>query len=119
MSLCSRSALALLLLGVLAPGVLPAQELYLVRDINQNTQKEKGLASNEDLAASSGPFYSFDDGLHGPELWRGDSLVRDLCPGPCGASPRACAEWRGNVYFFADDGVTGLELWRTDGTPGG
>jgi ELWxxDGT repeat protein len=119
MSLRSRFAFALLLLGVLAPNLLPAQEPYLVREINQHTQSEKGLASHEVLATSSGLFYSFDDGLHGPELWRDDSLVRDLCPGPCGSAPRDFAELGGKIYFFAADGVTGLELWRTDGTLGG
>lgn len=124
MSLCNRSALSLFLLGILAPGVLPAQEPYLVRDINQETQEEKGLASYEVLATSEGFFYSFDDGLHGPELelrhrGGGGPVLFDLCPGPCGSSPRDFAELDDAVYFFADDGTTGLELWRTDGTPGG
>ncbi|HEX5719682.1 MAG TPA: hypothetical protein VF179_26230, partial [Thermoanaerobaculia bacterium] len=123
MPLGNRPALLLLLLGVLAPGLLLAQTPYLVRDINTTLEWEKGFPSPAALATPDGIYYVFDDGRHGPELWRttssGASLVRDLCPGLCGSSPRDLAELDGKVYFFADDGTTGEELWRTDGTPGG
>jgi ELWxxDGT repeat protein len=114
-----RSAVALVLLGVLVAVALPAQQPYKVRSFNPPDAKENGLASREVLMASHGVYYSFDDGLHGPEPWRDGSLVRDLCPGPCGSSPSGFIELDGNVYFLADDGASGRALWQTDGTPGG
>ena len=123
MPLSSRSAFALFVLGLLAPGLLPAQEPYLVRDINKRTYLEKGLTSREVLATTNDLFYSFDDGIHGAELWSGSGsaafLVHDLCPGPCGSSPRDLVELGDDIYFFADDGLTGVELWRSDGSAGG
>src|SRR5262245_48812471 len=122
MPLCTRPVFAFLLLGVLAPGALPAQEPYLVEEFSTPMVREKGLASNEVLPAASGLYYSFDDGIHGAEPWRsnssGASLVRDLCPGPCGSGPGDFAEHDGKIYFLASHNAAGTALWRTDGTSG-
>lgn len=70
-----------------------------------------------------------DDGIHGRELWRTDGtesgtfLLRDLCPGACGAvplaDPRQIAVAGDRVVFLADDGTHGVELGVTDGTADG
>ncbi|MBZ0090316.1 MAG: hypothetical protein K8H90_08060, partial [Thermoanaerobaculia bacterium] len=78
------------------------------------------------LPARLGGFTYFfgDDGIHGRELWRSDgtpggtSMVRDLCPGRCGAAALysyfAIATAGSHLFFAADDGVHGQELWALD-----
>ncbi len=67
-------------------------------------------------------YFIASDGSSGYELWRTDGtsagtvLVRDICPGPSGASPRYLTNVNGTLYFQASDGSSGYELWKSDGT---
>ncbi|HYU31618.1 MAG TPA: hypothetical protein VEW48_05605 [Thermoanaerobaculia bacterium] len=146
MPLSNRTVFALVLLGVLAPGLLPAQEPYLVDDFTSPLVRENGLASTEVLAASSGLYYSFItpsttestshpvgepealgnaavflgyvDG-HGYELWRSDGTDAGttlLADGIQGVLEDLLVVAAGKVYFVIDQGAT---LWVSDGTAAG
>jgi ELWxxDGT repeat protein len=86
---------------------------------------QDGLSPVEGVAMGPGALLTFDDGIHGTELWRtdggtaGTAMVVDLCPGSCGSFPASFAVMGTHVYFHADDGVHGRELWRSDGTAAG
>lgn len=75
---------------------------------------------------SSTLFFTADDGSNGRELWTsnnsigGTVMVRDINPGPTGASPHDLTNV-GDAYFFfaANDGSDGDELWKSDGTENG
>lgn len=68
-------------------------------------------------------FNAFKPSL-GRELWatdgtgKGTHLVRDICPGSCGSSPRGLVTMKGHVLFQASDGIhqNQDQVWATDGT---
>lgn len=69
-------------------------------------------------------FFSFDDSIHGHELWTTDGSVEgtrqvlDLRPGPesgVRGDFTTLTVFRGKAYFSADDG-RGPALWVSDGT---
>ena len=84
----------------------------------------------EMIAQGKTVLFSFNDNIHGSELWRSDGtrtgtyLVKDLVPGPESGSPRTFVHWRDKVYFTTlpqeiqrDPFRPKLpQLWRTDGT---
>ena len=59
---------------------------------------------------------SADDGAHGRELWRVDTLgarqLFDLRPGPLGSNPTGLTWTTRHLLFAADDGVHGREPWH-------
>jgi ELWxxDGT repeat protein len=83
-----------------------------------------------DLVAASGRlFFTYDDGLHGRELWTSDGistiLVADVNPGEADSvdanayySPFAVGltNLGGSLYYAGDDGQTGFEPWVLDTT---
>ncbi len=85
-----------------------------------------GFGAPRNLAAAGATvFFTVDDEVHGNELWASDGteagtrLVRDVWPGPTGASPFDLAVLDGRVFFHAEDSVHGRELWVSDGTAAG
>ena len=71
-------------------------------------------------------YFTADDGIHGPELWRsngtarGTRIVKDIVPGnPAPDSgPGALTKVAGTLFFVTRDG-THYGLWRSDGTAAG
>ena len=70
-------------------------------------------------------FWSFDDGIHGRELWtfdetmEGPRLVADLCPGPCDTFMRNLTLIEDRVYFAATGSDGRYHPWVSDGTAAG
>jgi ELWxxDGT repeat protein len=69
--------------------------------------------------------YTFDDGIHGYELWiagttaGSDQLFLDLLLGPQGSEPQAQLAFQGGLLFRAGFPQTGQELFFSDGTRAG
>src|SRR6195256_6551141 len=104
----------------------------LVKDINANPGAssfpgEGGTLFPSEFVFFNGAwFFSADDGVTGPELWKSDGTaagtlrVKDINPSSgAGSSPRDFTVFNNALYFSADDGVSGRELWKSDGTVGG
>ena len=71
-------------------------------------------------------FFTYDDGIHGRELWRSDGtedgsfLVKDINSGEgIGSDPEYLIVYHNKIYFKADDGTNGDELWVSDGLESG
>jgi ELWxxDGT repeat protein len=72
-------------------------------------------------------YFTFQDAIHGLELWksdgtrRGTRIVSDIAEGRRDAVPYWLTDVGGTLYFFAfPRGPRGrAPLWRTDGTPDG
>ncbi|MBX2870633.1 MAG: T9SS type A sorting domain-containing protein [Saprospiraceae bacterium] len=82
---------------------------------------EKRLHRVGDLA-----FFSADDGMNGPELWRtdgteaGTQMVIDFPAGIFGeAPPQNFVVLDSILYYKYDNGSNGNELWRSNGTEAG
>jgi ELWxxDGT repeat protein len=76
-------------------------------------------------AVGSTVFFTYDDGVHGNELWASDGtpqgtrMVADIQPGATGSSPANLIAIGSILFFTANDGVHGAELWTSDGTASG
>jgi ELWxxDGT repeat protein len=95
----------------------------IVKDINRGE-----APSNPSwlTRVSSTLFFTADDGSNGRELWTsnnstgGTVMVRDINPGPTGASPHDLTNVSdADLFFAANDGSDGDELWKSDGTETG
>lgn len=69
--------------------------------------------------------FSWNDGVHGIELWRTDGevngtvMVKDINPGSAYSNAGAGVKINDLHYFSATDGNSSYELWKTDGTESG
>jgi ELWxxDGT repeat protein len=103
------------------------QGTELVKDIRDIPLP--GSSSNPtDLNNVNGTvFFTADEGIHGPELWRSDGteqgtmLVKDIWPGLDGSEEgeHAVTDVNGIIFLSANDGMHGKELWKSDGTEAG
>ena len=104
----------------------------LVRDVSPGWAAP-GFVGSDDVLAAAGEtlFFSFDDHVHGAELWKSDGtregtgLVRDILPGAEGANPRQLVAVGPRLFFFVGPRRTyrteRIEpgLWTSDGTAAG
>ncbi len=114
--------------AALAATAAAAQPAYMVADLQAAPTRDWSFyVFTPRIIESAGLGYFFhDDGIHGSELWRSDGtalgtfLLRDLCPGLCGArtltGPEHAATLGSHLLFSGNDGVHGAELWITDGS---
>ncbi|MBI1317325.1 MAG: protein kinase [Candidatus Hydrogenedens sp.] len=68
-------------------------------------------------------YYTFDDGIHGRELWAmghnsQPELVADLNPGPKGSNPSNLAHAAWGLFFSAETDPAGAEPWTCTGKSG-
>jgi ELWxxDGT repeat protein len=69
--------------------------------------------------------FSYDDAVHGRELWRSDGtpggtgILADVADGPANSDPEFLTVAGSTLFFAARESSTGAELWKTDGTRGG
>lgn len=87
-------------------------------------------ANFSDMTLANGQvFFTADDGVHGPELWKsngtpeGTVLVKDSIPPELADVPSAYPgplfEFGDLLYLGINDGVHGRELWQSNGTAEG
>lgn len=76
-------------------------------------------------AAGSNLFFTYNDGVHGIELWTSDGtpsgtrMVKDICPGADSSEPGWLTSVGGKLYFAVTDGTNPDGLWTSDGTEAG
>jgi ELWxxDGT repeat protein len=96
----------------------------MVKDVNATPA---GLLPGQFATAGGITFFSWDDGVHGMELWKVDgspaaaSLVKDVNPGSAASFYPNNYIFKGvnnKVVFTAFDG-THATLWASDGTADG
>lgn len=96
-------------------GIDSSRQVSLIK-ILPGSGRPEGAAATGSLL-----FFTFNDGIHGAELWRSDatpegtSLVADVLPGPEGSGPEYLTPMNDALFFFAFD-AEGYGLWRTDGS---
>ena len=120
-----RGAFLLAALGLLACLPALAQPAHLVRDIDPSTPSSGVLSTTESVGVGSLFYFTFDDGVHGVEVWRSDGtpagtfLLKDIFPGNCPSSPQSLTASGGLLYFVTSGPEAGFQLWKSDGTPEG
>lgn len=115
-----RFMAALIVILLAACGALA----YNLWHSTQNTELASSLvpAYNGELlhltTSNNRAFFSYDDGIHGRELWSVNSdgdpwMVADINPGPSGSNPRRFfVRADGSMFFAATTEATGEELWH-------
>lgn len=112
------------LIALFLPALAVGQPASLLLDINSTTLDEDFPPSVDSFdlqAAGDRLFFLAEAGGAGTEIWTSDGtsagteIVRDLCPGPCNASPILYGGL-GKVMLWAVDAEGGRQLWRSDGT---
>ena len=102
----------------------------LVKDISPTTTATTAIRPDSLTGVGGTLFFTADDGIHGPELWKSDGtqagtvLVKDIDPDDDGdydddSGPSYLTGVGGTLFFTADDGIHGRELWKSDGTRAG
>ena len=102
-----------------------AEEPYLVRDIRPGVTP--GVVHEPASLTMAGDrlFFTYDDGIHGRELWTSDGesdgtqIVADIRGGPAGSDPWNFTASGGSVYFQALDGEDHEAIWVSDGASDG
>jgi len=92
--------------------------IHLLKDINLSPDVHElnttSILYNHDL------YYTFDDGIHGLELWTSDNtvsgtrMVEDIYPGPFSSGIEELVLIGDILYFKADKGENGCELYSMD-----
>ena len=98
----------------------------MIKDINQNGASNPADEPVLYALNSSTALFTYDDGVHGDELWKtdgtptGTQLVKDIVPGGIGSGIGVIEVGENGVgWFVVHDGTTQSQLWRTDGTTTG
>ncbi|MBN9682444.1 MULTISPECIES: ELWxxDGT repeat protein [unclassified Corallococcus] len=114
----------------------PLPTPLLLKDILPGVPSAPELSPASFVALGATQFFTMDDGIHGPELWRtdgtpeGTAMVADLMPGALGSNPASLIPMGDRLYFVARtltdpympakfNGSDLHGLWRTDGTAQG
>ena len=99
---------------------------HLVKPVSQAISIVIGGVNQPLSVLANKLYFSSDDGVIGPELWRtdgtaaGTTLVKDINPNndgtPSGGSnPNQITAVNGRLFFSATDGLDGQELWTSLG----
>ncbi|MBO9532340.1 MAG: hypothetical protein J7513_05135 [Solirubrobacteraceae bacterium] len=112
--------LAALIVTAIAPVSAHAANPALLQGIGPGYSS----TPNNFVAVGDASYFTADDRVHGPELWRSTgagqaSLVKDLEPGLEGAAIRSLTPIGDELYFAATTDADGVQLWKTDGSAEG
>ena len=99
------------------PGATPT----LVADSFPGVSGDARRAPNSLTVVGDTLFFTANDGVHGPELWKSDGttdgtvLVKDIVSNPFGVAPDLLVAAGDTLYFR----VSGDQLYKSDGTEAG
>ena len=104
-------------------GTAEAMRLKMVKDIFPGDRDSINLSSKPPTVSNGILYFSANDQINGPKLWRSDGTEAGtyFLDGDAGGafSPSFITDVEGTIFFRAEDSTNGFELWKSDGTDNG
>ncbi|MEQ9101763.1 MAG: choice-of-anchor D domain-containing protein [Imperialibacter sp.] len=100
------------------------ESVKMIKDIASGTSSGtyEGSGLSVEYVPGTGYFFTANDRIHGPELWKSDltdegtSMLKDIRVGPWGSLPSNFYVFKDMLFFLTEKETAVHEIWVTDGT---